>query len=355
VDETPEWQPCKERILAAPGVVMVLGSTDVGKTTFCAELANAAFAAGIPCAVVDADVGQSEIGPPGAIGLGIVEERITTTHDLRPRRMYFVGDISPVGHLVQCVVGVKKMVDEASVRGAKIVIVDTTGLIHGTIGSKLKTYKIDLVQPAHLAAIQKAEEAEHILRAFERREGLITHRVTTSPHARSRSQELRVGRRRLRLYEHFRMAEQHKLRLDDVDCWGTWLGAGHPLSWQETRNLEGMLDARVLHAEAIGTGLYVVAGSRYNAAGIERIKQELKFKSVAFTQAAKFEGVLVGLSDSVGNTIEVGIVKKVDFVERTITVISPIRSTSPVRRVVFGSLRAAEDGTEIGRLRAGEI
>ena len=353
--DTPEWRPCIEEMLASPGVVIVLGGSDSGKTTFCTELANAALAAEVPCAVVDADVGQSEIGPPGTIGLGIVESPITTTHDLRPRRLYFVGDVTPVGHLLQCVVGVKKLVDEALHRGAKLVLVDTTGLIRGTVGARLKTYKIDLVAPSYLVAIQSALEAEHVLRAFRHREGIAIRRLQAAAQARARSQEMRSGRRRLRLYEHFRMAERHALRLDELDCWGTWLNTGEPLQWQEARKLEGALDARVLHAERIGSGLYVVAGARSAAARTGLALEELGAKEIALVPAANFSGVLVGLADSVGVVIEVGIVKRIDFVERTITVLSPIRSVAPIRRVIFGSLRVVEDGTEIGRLRAGEI
>ena len=334
---------------------MVLGGTDSGKTTFCTELANAAFAAGVSTAIVDADIGQSEIGPPGTIGLGIIEAPISSLHDLHPRRMYFVGDVTPIGNMVQCVVGVRKMVDEALHRGAKLVVVDTTGLIRGASGKKLKTYKIELIAPSWLVAIQRESETEHVLHAFERREGLAISRLSPSGQARARSQEMRTSRRRLRLYEHFRMSEPHTLRLDDLDCWGTWLGAGQALSWQQVRDLEEVLDARVLHAERVGTGLYVVVGSKYNRDRIDRVRDELKVREVALVPAQKFEGVLTGLADSVGAVIDVGIVKSIDFVQRTITLLSPIRSVSPVRRVIFGSLRVSEDGAEIGRLRTGEI
>lgn len=352
--DASDWRPCIEGIIASPGVVMVVGASDAGKTTFCVELANAAAEAEIPCAVVDADVGQSEIGPPGAIGLGIVEGPIVGMRDLRPRRLYFIGDVTPVGHLVQCVVGVRKLVDEATHRGAKLTIVDTTGLIRGAVGRKLKLYKIDVVGPQHLVAVQKNADAEHVLRAFRQREGMTIWRLRTSPEARTRSREMRASRRRLRLYEHFRMAEKHTLRLDDLDLWGTWLGAGTPLTWQEARTLEEALDLRVLHAERVGSGLYVVAGS-HGRARISRAQESLNVGPIAIVPAARFEGILAGLADSTGSVLEVGIVKGMDLVERTITVLTPLRSAAPVRRVIFGSLRVGEDGSELGRLKAGEI
>ena len=63
-----EWQDHIDDVKASPGTVVVVGAIDVGKTTFCALLASQGVEAGIPTAVVDADMGQSEIGPPTTIG-----------------------------------------------------------------------------------------------------------------------------------------------------------------------------------------------------------------------------------------------------------------------------------------------
>ena len=57
---------------AGAAVVVVIGESDTGKTTLVTALANAAFARGFGVGIVDADLGQSEIGPPTTIGLGRV-------------------------------------------------------------------------------------------------------------------------------------------------------------------------------------------------------------------------------------------------------------------------------------------
>src|SRR3989442_7161458 len=53
-------------------VTLILGTSDTGKTSLTARLAGALAARGERVAVVDADVGQSEIGPPTTVGLGHV-------------------------------------------------------------------------------------------------------------------------------------------------------------------------------------------------------------------------------------------------------------------------------------------
>jgi polynucleotide 5'-hydroxyl-kinase GRC3/NOL9 len=60
-----EWQQAIDAILETtrrPLVVMVVGAVDTGKTTFCTCLARALFERGMKVAVVDADLGQSDIG-----------------------------------------------------------------------------------------------------------------------------------------------------------------------------------------------------------------------------------------------------------------------------------------------------
>ena len=86
---SPEWQNLISEIIASPGVVMVVGGVDVGKTNFCLQLAWAGHDAGIPTAVVDSDIGQSEIGAPGTIGMSIVDKPIESLSDLETQAPLF--------------------------------------------------------------------------------------------------------------------------------------------------------------------------------------------------------------------------------------------------------------------------
>ncbi len=68
----PEWERAAEAVLARPGVVMLLGASDSGKTTLGRILAEKLTAAGRTVGLVDGDVGQSSIGPPTTVGLAIL-------------------------------------------------------------------------------------------------------------------------------------------------------------------------------------------------------------------------------------------------------------------------------------------
>lgn len=107
--------------------ILVLGATDRGKSTYCHYLSQTLLAVGERVAVVDADVGQKDIGPPAAITLGYPKR----DHDLQqipPSAWYFVGAVSLVGHLLPSVVGMRQMVDTAD---APRVIINTTGFVEG--------------------------------------------------------------------------------------------------------------------------------------------------------------------------------------------------------------------------------
>ena len=72
-----------ERLLGDPGTVFLLGAVDTGKTTFAAELLRRAVGAGIPAALVDADIAQATVGPPTTVGLKILRDGATEPEALR--------------------------------------------------------------------------------------------------------------------------------------------------------------------------------------------------------------------------------------------------------------------------------
>ena len=52
---------------------MILGDVDVGKSSLILYLANRLVRKGLKIGIVDSDIGQSDIGPPGVIGLTIID------------------------------------------------------------------------------------------------------------------------------------------------------------------------------------------------------------------------------------------------------------------------------------------
>lgn len=334
---------------------MVLGAVDTGKTRFCLELCNAAFEAGVPTAVVDADVGQSEIGAPGTVGMALVDRPVEALSDLKPKRLHFVGATTPADHLVECVIGTKRMVDAALALGAKMVVVDTTGLVGGHIGRRLKTCKVDLVRPDYLVGIEKKREIDHLLIPFARVSSMKVKRLASSEEAKRKLTEFRTARRLSNYYRHFADSHGHLIRLDEVSLWNTWLGAGRPMKWQYVKLIEDILGCPVLHVEVTGRGIYIVSERPCSMRNRKELEEQFKTENIIAVTASAFQNVLVGLADENANTMNVGLLQAIDFKHRYLFVISPIKTVSPVRIVQFGSIRVTREGVELGLIRPGEM
>lgn len=153
------------RVVEKGGTAVALGGMDSGKTTFCKMVAAVAVRFGRTVAYVDTDVGQTTVGPPTTIGLKYIRDDADLTSEglSRPDQIYFVGDTSPQGHLLPLVVGSSKLTEEARRAGAEVILVDTTGLIGGTLGQILKFHKLEALRPDWVIGFQRGEELDPIL------------------------------------------------------------------------------------------------------------------------------------------------------------------------------------------------
>jgi len=352
---TPEWNSIISEIVSAPGVVMVVGAVDTGKTRFCYELCMAGLEAGVPTAIIDADVGQSEVGAPGTVGMALVEKPVESLSEIKPRRLYFVGATTPAEHLLECAIGTKRMTEAALSLGAKLVVIDTTGLVGGWLGRKLKTYKTDLVRPDYLVGIQKKHEVEHLLIPFARVAAMKVKRVVSSEQAKRKLPEFRTSKRRWNYNKHFADSHGHLIRMDDVSLWNTWLGTGRPMKWQYLKFIEDALKCPVLHVEVTGRGIYIVSERACSMANKNALEEQFKTANILAVTGETFQNVLVGLADENANTINVGLLQAIDFKHRYLFVISPIKTVSPVKIIQFGTIRVTKEGDEMGTIKHGEI
>src|SRR5437879_6874327 len=149
-------------------VTLILGTSDTGKTSLTARLAGALAARGERVAVVDADVGQSEIGPPTTVGLGHVAGAVARLGDAEVIALEFVGDTSPVRYIRETADATGRLVRRALDAGFERVLVDTGGLVEGPLGLALKRAKVRAADPDLVLVLQRSAESEPIARALER-------------------------------------------------------------------------------------------------------------------------------------------------------------------------------------------
>lgn len=214
----PGWKELVDSINRLKGVVIILGAPDTGKTTLAFYLSRGLQLRGCNVAMVSADMGQCAFGPPATLGMSSLSglEAVPDLHpevagptslrDVEIHSMYFVGSTSPLGHLLQTTVGLKKLVEKAQGGGAEVVIIDTSGFVEGGAAWELKFQKIELVNARHVVALQRGQELEGILSPYEDRKCRTLHRLKTYEGIRPKSYERRRNYRRQKFSEYFQKA-----------------------------------------------------------------------------------------------------------------------------------------------------
>ncbi len=185
--------------VAAARITMVIGAGDTGKTTLITRLASALASRGDVVGVVDADLGQSDVGPPTTVGLGRVRRPIERLDEAEILGLEFLGMTSPARCMRETGEATARLVARGLEVGCARVLVDTSGLVEGSFGLALKRIKIDRVRPDLLIALQRAAECEPILRLYER---AITVLRLPAAAAGRRSQAERKRRRQRALDAH---------------------------------------------------------------------------------------------------------------------------------------------------------
>ena len=193
------------RLLEDPGVVFLIGGIDSGKTTFGINLVRRAIEAGIPSAIVDADIVLSTVGPPTTVGLRVISsaEDLTPEALRRAGGMGFVGSIVPKGHLLPLTTSTAKLVARARAEGARLIVVDTTSLVSGIYGQTLKFFKIDLVAPDVIVGFERGGELDPIIGTARRFNPAEVIELEVDPAVVPRSAEERVSYRERQFAAYF--------------------------------------------------------------------------------------------------------------------------------------------------------
>ena len=137
------------RIASGHERIIVIGNIDTGKSTLVKNMADH-----MDAYVLDADVGQNDIGPPSVVSLG---ERI----DGRYRMIdgYFCGSTTPSRHFIQMIAGIARLLPLCRNRP---VLINTTGLATGDIGRALKTEKINAIRPDLIIGLETGNELKYL-------------------------------------------------------------------------------------------------------------------------------------------------------------------------------------------------
>lgn len=280
-----------DRLIAHGGTVVLLGGVDTGKTSFGLTVAEEARARGVATAYIDADVGQSTVGPPACIGLKFCKDldRVDTETVAPADELGFVGSISPRDNLLPVVTGTYRLVTHARQAGSDLIIVDTSGFITGVYAELLKYYKLELIMPDIAIGFERGEELEPVLGIIRRLLPVEVMGLKVESAVVERSVEERLAYREGKLREYF----------------------SSPLSrW--------------------------------------RVKTSVFMPTIpAGTDLALLDGLIVGLEDGSGRCLGIGVLEY-DASEEVLRMISPV--TEGAKGLRLGSMKIDKEGRVVGRV-----
>lgn len=315
--------------------ILFLGGNDTGKTTLTAALARHFLQKSEKVAVIDADLGQSDIGPPTTIGLAILEKEFSSWNQVEPKSLYFIGSTSPVGHLLETVVGTYRLTQQAKALGVPRILVDTSGLIGGGVGWALKNYKIELLRPDLIVALERKTELSTILAPWQKRPGLTILRLAPPLGVRRRSGEERKLLREASFSRYFREKAPFTLNWQKVPFVQIPWGWGKPLGINSRRHITYILEEEILWAERGGDILFLATVLR---AQPQKLRRLLGFEGSARLMnvgVQELPGSYLGLGDSCGETHVLGCLSRVDFHQRLLELEVPSNQATKTFSQIF--------------------
>ncbi len=199
--------------LMQTGICLILGASDTGKTSLAAALGRQ-LAQNRPVGIIDADIGQSHIGPPTTVGWAVIENSQTDFSQLTPGGISFVGDITPVGHLLQLTAAIAQCVGQVS-KVTELIIVDTPGFIRGPAANALWWTVQRILRPKLILAVQQNDELSGILAGLQH-PGSGLELLKSPPQISVKSPQNRQSYRQGQFFKYFRDSRIHNVSLSNV-------------------------------------------------------------------------------------------------------------------------------------------
>ncbi len=341
------WNDAVEEALARepPTRLLILGGVDVGKTSLCTFIANRALKAGRSVGIIDADVGQSDIGPPCTIGFARVREPTWDLSTLEAEHVFFLGDKTP-SHLVgRALRGIKTALEAAERSGVDFLVVNTDGWISGPDAAEYKKAVASIVEPHLILALRRARELDTILRQLE---GWETRLLDISPFVKERDREVRRELRALGYRRYLSGAKVIAVNLKWVEVEGDLPGSGLRPSRERCDLVSAVLGLEPLYCEEGPRKLFVVLSEGDEGPDREALSrlERVLGKKVEVLRKGYEKGTLVALYDKGGAFLGIGIIVAIDYQKRTARVLT-LADEEAVAKMCVGRVKLSPDGTEL--------
>ncbi|MFB3888597.1 MAG: Clp1/GlmU family protein [Candidatus Bathyarchaeia archaeon] len=275
-----------------PMVAMIMGGVDSGKTSLCTYLANRLLAQGQRVAILDGDVGQSDLGPPCTVAYAVVSKPVTDLFGLNAADAFFVGATSPSDAVDRAVLGMARMKEEVLQESVDFVVVNTDGWVVGEDAVAYKSRLAEILAPDVVFCIRHEDELAPLAANMER------FRVVAVEAAAPAKQRSREKRKSLRELSYIKYLADAKVKV-----------------WPLQRLV------------------------------VEEPRELCRRPPADDAEREKLKGSLLGLHDAQGRFLGIGVLRDLDCARGALRVLTSVTATPS--RIVVGEIRLDESLHEI--------
>ena len=340
------WENASMEIISygKPVTVLVMGGVDSGKTSFCTYLANKALKRRRKIAIIDGDLGQSDIGPPSTIGFSLVTTPIKDLFEMEAENAYFVGLTSPSRAVNKVIEGLNTLKGRVLETGINFLIINTDGWIEGEDAVRYKVRLTERVAPDIVVGIQQGNELAPILTALK---GMKTLIIDSPPVIHKRNRGKRKVLRELSYKKYLKEARVQSFPLNRVRVEGAPFGTGVPLTIEQMEEVRKSLGISLVYGEETPTTVFVVLKEDQwvNEKLVQKIEEGFG-KTVKAIREGEEQGLLLALLDAPGNFLGIGVLCGVDYKRRVMKVYTPVSGN--VSTIHVGQMKLDKRGGEIG-------
>jgi len=341
------WENAVNTILEQKGehvAVMIVGGVDAGKTSFCAYLANNALKQKRRVAMIDADLGQSDVGPPSTIGSCRITKLIRDPFEIGAENICFIGVTSPSGAVPKVIEGITGMKDKVLKRGVDILIINTDGWIEGEDAARYKVALTKQIKPNIVVGIQEQNELTFLLGALTETQNLS---IESSPAVRKRDREERKLLRELGYKKYLKGATIESFPLSWVRISGVPFGTGMPPSRQHVDKIIEQLGTTPIYCEETPSSIFIaLSKEQWADEEIAKNLEDTLKKKVKIVWEGDEEGLLVALHNKEENFLGIGILQEIDYERRVLKVCTRVKSG--VASIHVGQIKLDRSGKELG-------
>jgi polynucleotide 5'-hydroxyl-kinase GRC3/NOL9 len=344
----PSWDKAYEELSAIqtkPVTAIVLGTVDSGKTSFCTYLANRLLNGRYKVAILDGDLGQSDIGPPCTLAYAFVSRHVTDLFNLEAKNAFFVGVTSPSRAVEKVIRGLTLLNAEILSNNPDFVIVNTDGWVEGEDAVNYKVQLIEKIKPSIIYCIQQEEKLKPLLEAVKGFQIVI---IDSPPTIKQRSRDKRRSLRELGYIKYLKNSKVQsipaswlKIESDEILAPGKNFG-----DKRREREIYDLLGMKPLYMVELKDKIYVVIGRNrwINPENIKRTEETIG-KKVVVTFKGEEKGLLLALYNDERKFLGIGVLREIDYGRKVIKISTPV--SSGISTVIFGKVKLDENLREV--------